>query len=774
MSDCVIHSPRRLLRGVTRTVTLAIKDAAGDPLDLTGVDLTVEVRRDGSGDKYVPTVDVRGEDNNLIVFVWPADKQNVGLHTIDVRGDFGEAGVSRTNWHGPDGIVIVEWAIDTSSREVADLTVEEVTMDGTMETSAGNTNYYIKPEGGIPSSDMTEAVQQSLALADSAYQKPAGGIPGTDLAPGVIPEVSDVVRYSAQTLTDAQKAQARTNIGAYAKPAGGIPASDLAAGVIPAPELFVATYESTPFADIVAAYKNGKIVVCMDDNAVTYQIAEFDEHSAITFYSYDAYAKKICYISVDLANAWEYEARYVSNFDGRYSSLTGTPVIPSVPPITTDISSSKTSTTTTVCPKAVVDYAGDLSDLQTTDKSSLVAAINEALQGGGGGTDNAVQYVEQTLTSEQQAQARTNIGAGTYSKPSGGIPAADLAAGVIPTVPTISTDITADASSDTKTASPKAVKTYVDGAIPASEIYWATYGTTTATEIIAANAAGKAVLCLYDSKQYQLVRINNGECFFSAALSNITYRLTCNASNVWTGTVFTDERESNKVTSLSSSSTDTQYPSAKAVYDAVSAKYTKPSGGIPAADIAAGVIPTVPAISTDITSDATSDTKTTSPKAVKTFVEGKGYGTYSKPSGGIPATDLAAGVIPSVPTISTDIDADKSSTTKTASPSAVYNEVHPAIVTTQPQGGFAPNVTYDLGTLTGTVTFALASPTDNTVANPYYWTFETSSTAPTITWPSGLTWLGDSAPTISASKHYEIMVRNGYANALEFSLPSNS
>lgn len=55
--------------------------------------------------------------------------------------------------------------------------------------------------------------------------------------------------------------------------------------------------------------------------------------------------------------------------------------------------------------------------------------------------------------------------------------------------------------------------------------------------------------------------------------------------------------------------------------------YSKPSGGIPAADLASGVIPTVPTISTDISSDAASDTKTTSPKAVKTFVEGKGYTT---------------------------------------------------------------------------------------------------------------------------------------------------
>ena len=38
----------------------------------------------------------------------------------------------------------------------------------------------------------------------------------------------------------------------------------------------------------------------------------------------------------------------------------------------------------------------------------------------------------------------------------------------IPTVPTISTNITSDAASDLKTASPKAVKTYVDGKVPSN------------------------------------------------------------------------------------------------------------------------------------------------------------------------------------------------------------------------------------------------------------------------------------------------------------------
>ena len=50
--------------------------------------------------------------------------------------------------------------------------------------------------------------------------------------------------------------------------------------------------------------------------------------------------------------------------------------------------------------------------------------------------DGVVKFDEsQSLTDAQQTQARANIGAGTYSKPSNGIPASDLASGVIPTVP---------------------------------------------------------------------------------------------------------------------------------------------------------------------------------------------------------------------------------------------------------------------------------------------------------------------------------------------------
>lgn len=96
-----------------------------------------------------------------------------------------------------------------------------------------------------------------------------------------------------------------------------------------------------------------------------------------------------------------------------------------------------------------------------------------------------------------------------------------------------------------------------------------------------------------------------------------------------------------------------------------------------------------------------------------------------------------------------------------------YNEIHPAVEATQPQGGFVPNKLYALGTLTGSVTFALASPEDASIPNHYFWTFETGTTAPTITWPAGISWNGGSAPTINASKHYGISVLNGIGAFME-------
>ena len=142
-------------------------------------------------------------------------------------------------------------------------------------------------------------------------------------------------------------------------------------------------------------------------------------------------------------------------------------------------------------------------------------------------------------------------------------------------------------------------------------------------------------------------------------------------------------------------------------------------------------------------------------------------------SGGVKAYVDSA--IPSVPTISTNIAADKADNTKTAGAKATYDEIHPATQSSQPAGGLLPNVLYNLGTLTGSVTIAFAAATDANIENEYKFTFETSTTAPNITFPNSIvSWLGNCVddatgqPELDASKHYEISVVNNYAYIGEF------
>lgn len=81
-----------------------------------------------------------------------------------------------------------------------------------------------------------------------------------------------------------------------------------------------------------------------------------------------------------------------------------------------------------------------------------------------------------------------------------------------------------------------------------------------------------------------------------------------------------------------------------------------------------------------------------------------------------------------------------------------------------------PNKVYRFGTLSGDTTFPAFTdaPSGDTEVKIWCWTFTTPSTAPTITWPAGITsWAGGSAPTINASKNYEVSVMDGLACIVE-------
>lgn len=130
---------------------------------------------------------------------------------------------------------------------------------------------------------------------------------------------------------------------------------------------------------------------------------------------------------------------------------------------------------------------------------------------------------------------------------------------------------------------------------PPEEIFIATYGATTGAEILAAYNAGKVVFCKYGYKVLPLTSQEGSDAFlFSSIDAGVTvYTVYVEGSDweVWYN--YKIESQSNKTTSISSSSTNTQYPSAKAVYDALANKADSKvvTGATADADGAVGLVP---------------------------------------------------------------------------------------------------------------------------------------------------------------------------------------
>ena len=107
-----------------------------------------------------------------------------------------------------------------------------------------------------------------------------------------------------------------------------------------------------------------------------------------------------------------------------------------------------------------------------------------------------------------------------------------------------------------------------------SEVFVATYNTTTAAEIISAYNAGKAVMCLYDNKAYALSATSynsDTELIFSSIAVNYSNILRVNkSSNAWSSSQKNLEETANKTSDIANNSTSTsKYPNCKAVADYV-------------------------------------------------------------------------------------------------------------------------------------------------------------------------------------------------------------
>ena len=213
---------------------------------------------------------------------------------------------------------------------------------------------------------------------------------------------------------------------------------------------------------------------------------------------------------------------------------------------------------------------------------------------------------------------------GKYTKPSTGIPASDIASGVIPSYGIADAnnlglvkvdknagginkdsngklilDTASNAEIEARTTTcavkvsqiDKAVKEGVTnnsitltsaeqtaakswlGVNDTPEIFWATYGTTTAAEIDAAVAAGKAVMCRHNNRDYVLAFYDptNAYIYFGHVYaSNLGYVYVTRSTGIWVNGLRTPEQTTNKVSTLSGNESDTtKYPNTKAMADAL-------------------------------------------------------------------------------------------------------------------------------------------------------------------------------------------------------------
>ncbi|MCQ2137894.1 MAG: hypothetical protein MJY60_04230 [Bacteroidales bacterium] len=312
-------------------------------------------------------------------------------------------------------------------------------------------------------------------------------------------------------------------------------------------------------------------------------------------------------------------------------------------------------------------------------------------------------------------------------------------------------------------------------------IFIVTRGVTTYQQIVDAKNAGLLPVMMYNNRVFNDVMLypSAATAYFVCNTPSGWYDLEFVNSNGWHSQTWQNEQTTNKVASLSASSTNTQYPGAKAVYDALQL-------------VNKVFVATYGVTTNQALKDAYNDGK-----QIICFYSDRLYSNCWLHSNGSVYLSVSRAIenvsiwcdtsnvwhygnysfiqstakVNSITSASTD--------EQIPSAKATYDAINPAKQSAIPAGGMLPNVLYDLGELSGAVSMTLAEIVDSTILNHFFCTFETGANVPSLTWDTSITeWYcpfneakepgtKNQAPILSPNKHYEISVKGGTAVAME-------
>lgn len=146
----------------------------------------------------------------------------------------------------------------------------------------------------------------------------------------------------------------------------------------------------------------------------------------------------------------------------------------------------------------------------------------------------------------------------------------------------------------------------------------------------------------------------------------------------------------------------------------------------------------------------------------------KNAGTYSKPSTGIPKTDLASAVQTSLDKADTALQSHQTMKTingNTITGSGNVNTEYPVVINATGTVSMKPNTYYRVIQSFSTLTITFQNPTYSDIANEYVIEFVCGGT---VSLPSTIVWANGKVPTFETGNTYVLSVVNNLGIVVKF------